>query len=233
MSHGPSTLGSMTTSSFAPTAPTISVTSSSIQGELSALMRVHRPVAPKSLAFAMAMKPARAASLASAGMASSRLPSTTSTCAISSGSLARSFSTCGGTKWIMRSRLTGSSASGRGAPIASGLKKLRGRFTQCSPRSRFNARSMQVARQVGGGEGGRPRAGGGPLLQRDIGFADHLSPQLRLLGEEFGGLGAGLGDRLHLNCAHLVGDIGPAEALDQVAMDPVGQGGGRLRRRDH
>ena len=39
-------------------------------------MRVHRPVAPKSFALAMAMKPARAASLASAGIASSRLPST-------------------------------------------------------------------------------------------------------------------------------------------------------------
>ncbi len=53
--------------------------SSSTQGELSALMRVHRPVAPKSCAFAISMKPARAASLASAGIASSRLPSTTST----------------------------------------------------------------------------------------------------------------------------------------------------------
>ena len=74
------------------------------------------------------MKPARAASLASAGIASSRLPSTTSTCAISSGTLARSFSMCGGTKWIMRSSLTGSSRSGAGAPIASGLKKLRGSF---------------------------------------------------------------------------------------------------------
>ena len=43
-------------------------------------MRVHRPVEPKSVAFAISMKPLRAASLASAGMASSRLPSTTSTC---------------------------------------------------------------------------------------------------------------------------------------------------------
>ena len=47
----------MTTSSLLPIAATISVTSSSAQGELSALMRVHRPVAPKSVAFAMAMKP--------------------------------------------------------------------------------------------------------------------------------------------------------------------------------
>ena len=36
---------------------TISVTSSSAQGELSALMRVHSPVAPKSVAFAISMKP--------------------------------------------------------------------------------------------------------------------------------------------------------------------------------
>ena len=108
-------------------------------GELSALTRVHRPVAPKSLALAMAMKPARAAVLASAGIASSRLPSTTSTCAISSGTLARTFSICGGTKWIMRSSLTGRSRSGAGAPIASGLKKLRGSF-MAVPIFRFQAR---------------------------------------------------------------------------------------------
>ena len=48
MSQAPSTFGSMMTSSLLPTAATISVTSSSTQGELSALMRVHRPVAPKS-----------------------------------------------------------------------------------------------------------------------------------------------------------------------------------------
>ena len=56
-----------------------SVTSSSIQGELSALIRVQSPGAPNSTALAMATKPLRAATLASAGMASSRLPSTTST----------------------------------------------------------------------------------------------------------------------------------------------------------
>jgi len=46
--------------------------------------------------------------------------------------LARSFSICGGTKWIMRSSLTGSSRSGAGAPMASGLKKLRGSFIPSS-----------------------------------------------------------------------------------------------------
>ena len=51
MSHAPSTFGSMMTSSLLPIAATISVMSSSAQGELSALMRVHRPVAPKSIAL--------------------------------------------------------------------------------------------------------------------------------------------------------------------------------------
>jgi hypothetical protein len=40
---------------------------------------------------------------------------------------------CGGTKWIMRSSRTGSSRNGIGAPIASGLKKLRGSFIERSP----------------------------------------------------------------------------------------------------
>ena len=109
MSHGPSTFGSIITSSLLPAASTICVMSSSAQGEFSALMRVQRPVVPNSLARAIAMNPARAASLASAGIASSRLPSTTSTSRISSPTLARIFSTCGGTKWIMRSSRTGSS----------------------------------------------------------------------------------------------------------------------------
>ena len=65
--------------------------SSSAQGELSALMRVHSPVAPKSTAFAISINPLRAASLASTGMASSRLPSTTSTCRTRSGHLGAHF----------------------------------------------------------------------------------------------------------------------------------------------
>ncbi len=44
MSHGPSTLGSIITSSLLPAAATICVMSSSAQGEFNALMRVHRPV---------------------------------------------------------------------------------------------------------------------------------------------------------------------------------------------
>jgi hypothetical protein len=75
---------------------------------------------PKSLSRAIWMKPWRAAVFWSAGMASSRLPSTTSTFEIRSGTLARIFSTWGGTKWIMRSSCTGSSRKGAGAPIARG-----------------------------------------------------------------------------------------------------------------
>ncbi len=43
MSHGPSTFGSITTSSLLPTVPTISVTSSKNQGELTALTLIQRP----------------------------------------------------------------------------------------------------------------------------------------------------------------------------------------------
>src|SRR5437762_1965704 len=125
----------MITSSLWPTAPMISVTSSRAHGEESALMRVHSAVPPKSQACAMAMNPWRAASLASAGMPSSRLPRTTSTCAMMSLIFARTFSICGGTKWIVRSSRTGSSRSGKGAPSAIGWKKRRGCFMRCSPGS--------------------------------------------------------------------------------------------------
>src|SRR5262252_7258473 len=170
MSHAPSTFGSMITSIFSPAAATISVTSSSAHGELSALMRVHNPVAPKSQDRAMAIKPARAASLASTGMASSRLPRTTSTWATSSGTLLRTFSMCGGTKWIIRSSRSGNSRSGAGAPIASGLKKLRGSFIAKSRSERSCYVTMQnlyhfAAHQF------RLRRGG-----RDA-FAHHGAPQ--------------------------------------------------------
>jgi len=88
----------MTTSSLSPISPTSCVMSSRNQGEFSALTRAHSPVAPKSVAFAIAIIPSRAAVFDSTGIASSRLPSTTSTCPASSPALARSFSMCGGTK---------------------------------------------------------------------------------------------------------------------------------------
>ncbi len=50
-----------------------------------------------------------------------QIPQITSTCLISSGTLARIFSTCGATKWIMRSRRTGFSTKGAGALAASAL----------------------------------------------------------------------------------------------------------------
>ena len=57
MSHAPSTFGSMITSTLLPTRATISNRSSRIQGELSALTRVHNPTEPKSQALAISMKP--------------------------------------------------------------------------------------------------------------------------------------------------------------------------------
>src|SRR5271165_547675 len=121
ISHGPSTLGIMITSSLLPTAFTISVMSSRNQGLFNAFTRVQSAVSPKSVALATSMKPARAASLESAGIPSSRLPHATSTCFAVSDILARILSMCGGKKWIMRSGRTGSSRSGCGAPIASDL----------------------------------------------------------------------------------------------------------------
>ena len=109
MSQSPSTLGIITTSSLSPISPTSRVMSSRNQGEFSALTRAQRPVEPKSVAFAMAMKPSRAAALDSIGIASSRLPSTTSTWPASSPAFARTFSICGGTKWIIRSSFEGNS----------------------------------------------------------------------------------------------------------------------------
>jgi hypothetical protein len=68
------------------------------QGEFSALTRAQSPVEPKSIAFAIAIKPSRAASFASIGIASSRLPRMTSTWPTSSAAFARTFSLCGGMK---------------------------------------------------------------------------------------------------------------------------------------
>ncbi len=117
----PSTLGIMITSTLLPTCLMISVMSSSTHGLFRALIRTHMPVSPKSCPLSSSMKPARAASLASMGMASSRLPHMTSHLVAVSGALLRIFSMCGGKKWIILSGRTGSSRSGCGAPMASGL----------------------------------------------------------------------------------------------------------------
>src|ERR687895_1831618 len=126
MSHAPSTLGTMITSSRSPIAPTSVVRSSSTQGESSELTRVHSAVPPRSTSRPIFTSPARAASLRSAGTASSRLPSRMSVVAAMSGALAAIFSLEKSRKWIMRDGLKGISRSGSGAPTASGLKKSRG-----------------------------------------------------------------------------------------------------------
>src|SRR5215472_5387547 len=174
------------------------------------------------------MKPARAACLASAGIASSRLPSTTSTSAISSGTLARSFSMCGGTKWIMRSSFTGSSRGGAGAPIASGLKKLRGSFICLIPRQG----SVRIAVETASSRL-RSMILRSALLQRNIGLPDHLTPELRFLDEELRGVHAAFGDGLHLNSARLFCHVRPSDDFDHIAIDLVGQDRRRLRWRDH
>jgi hypothetical protein len=75
------------------------------------------------------MNPCRAASLRSTGIASSRLPSSTSACSAISGALEAIFSFEKSRKWIIRCGLTGISRGGSGASIASGLKKSRGCLT--------------------------------------------------------------------------------------------------------
>src|SRR5450631_379067 len=126
MSHGPSTLGTMITSSLLPISPTSSVRSSSTHGEASSFTRVHRAVSPRSISRPTLIRPARAASLRSTGTASSRLPSRMSTVGAMSGTLATIFSFEKSRKWIIRDGLKGISRAGSGAPMARGLRKSRG-----------------------------------------------------------------------------------------------------------
>ena len=149
---GPSTFGSMMTSSLLPTAPTISVMSSSAQGELSALMRVHSPVAPKSIAFAICDEAfARGLLGVDRNGVLEIAEHDVDLARPGPGTLARTFSLCGGTKWIMRSSRTGSSRSGAGAPMASGAKKWRGSFIWTFQKTVLPFRAMQRPRQVAGG----------------------------------------------------------------------------------
>ena len=120
MSHGPSTFGTITTSSADPISVTNVTKSSSTQGDSSALTRVQSGVPPRSISRPARTRPARAASLRSAGIASSRFPSRMSAEAAMSGSRASIFSFEGSKKWIIRIGDTGISRTGSGAPIASG-----------------------------------------------------------------------------------------------------------------
>src|SRR6476469_1349825 len=126
MSHGPSTLGTMITSRRSPIWDTSVVMSSSAQGDSSALTRVHNAALPRSISLPTRTRPARAASLFSTAMASSRLPRRTSAFVARSGSLPTIFALEGSKKWIIRAGVTGISSGGSGAPTARGLAKSRG-----------------------------------------------------------------------------------------------------------
>src|SRR3954469_9354049 len=159
MSSGPSTFGTMITSSTSPISVTRRVMSSSTQGDSSALTRVHSAAEPRSTSLPTRTRPSRAASLFSTAIASSRLPSTMSAFVAMSGSLPTIFALEGSKKWIIRDGVRGISRSGSGAPIASGAKKSLG----CRiGRGWFHARTMstdssqdvdtdQVTREASGG----------------------------------------------------------------------------------
>ena len=126
MSHGPSTFGTMITSSLCPISVTTCVRSSSTHGDSSELTRVQSCVSPSSMSRPTLIRPSRAASLRSTGIASSRFPSRMSTVGAMSGTFATIFSFEKSRKWIIREGLNGISRTGSGASIASGLKKSLG-----------------------------------------------------------------------------------------------------------
>src|SRR3954454_18765391 len=151
MSHGPSTLGTMITSSLSPISLTSSTMSSSTHGLSSELTRVHSAQSPKSNSLAALMSPSRAASFLSAGMASSRLPRRMSACLARSGAFAAMFSFEKSRKWIIREGFTGISSGGSGAPIASGCVNWRGFRTEFPPvDGREIYRSVAFERRHGG-----------------------------------------------------------------------------------
>src|SRR3954453_23213552 len=126
MSQGPSTFGTMITSSLCPISVTTWVRSSRTQGDSREFTRVHSCVSPSCISRPTVMRPCRAASLRATGTASSRLPSRMSTVGAMPGTLGTIFSLEKSRKWIMRDGRNGTSVMGSGAPIASGLKKSRG-----------------------------------------------------------------------------------------------------------
>src|SRR3954454_11613877 len=134
MSHGPSTLGTMITSSLWPISVTTSVRSSSTHGDSSEFTRVHSCVSPSSISRPTVIRPSRAASLRSTGTASSRLPRRMSTVGAMSGTFATIFSLEKSRKWIILEGRNGISRTGSGASIASGLKKSLGLRIATDPR---------------------------------------------------------------------------------------------------
>src|SRR3954466_974172 len=172
MSHGPSTLGTMTTSSLSPISPTTCMRSSSTHGDSSALTRVHSCVSPSSISLPTVMSPSRADSLRSTGIASSRLPRRMSTVAAMSGTFATIFSLEKSRKWIIRDGLTGISASGSGAPMARGLKKSRG-LRMCPDRRVLGTMSTDTTSSVDTDQAAREASGAHPygryLEEFDVG----------------------------------------------------------------
>src|SRR4051794_27111686 len=134
MSHGPSTFGTMITSSRSPMPSTSWVMSSSTHGDSSEFTRVQSCVSPSSISRPTFSSPSRAGILRSTGTASSRLPSRMSTVGAMSGTLATIFSLEKSRKWIIRDGLNGISRAGSGASMASGLKKSRGLRISLDPR---------------------------------------------------------------------------------------------------
>ena len=147
MSHGPSTLGIIITSSLSPIVSTSWVMSSSTHGEASSLTRVQRAVSPRSTSRPTLISPSRAATLRSTGTASSRFPRRMSTVGAMSGTLATIFSLEKSRKWIIREGLKGISRTGSGAPMASGLRKSRG-LRKGSPDGQFRCGGPSVAGSV-------------------------------------------------------------------------------------
>ena len=91
-------------------------------------MRVHSWVGPlcpprSAVSWAIFTKPSRAATLLSDLIASSRLPSSTSTVPTMSGTFAAILALLGSKKWIARLGRAGISVRGVGAPTARGRKK--------------------------------------------------------------------------------------------------------------
>src|SRR3954454_21574503 len=161
MSHGPSTFGTITTSSRSPISPTTCVRSSSTHGDSSAFTRVHSAVCPRSMSRPTRIRPSRAASLRSTGTASSRLPSRMSVFVAMSGALATIFSFEKSRKWIIRDGLNGISASGSGAPMARGFKKSPG-LRMCPDRRVQGTMSTETSSSVETEQAAREASGAHP-----------------------------------------------------------------------
>src|SRR5262245_40236993 len=116
----------------------------------------------------------------------------------------------------MRSSLSGSSLSGLGAPIASGLKKLRGSFIRRSSCGSPRRRQARLCKR-------RAKIADAAIelasLQRDVRAFDHLAPELGLLRKKLCRLRTTLAGGFHLNAARLLRHLGPSENLHDIAID--------------